>query len=118
MHENLVETRGLSSTIDDGEDSNISEWKETILEIFGDLSVACTCGSGHINMSSKNQETDTTLIRPIRDDLDLVSPPLTFVIRTRGQDEREHDRPDEGDEVDEDPFEVRGHEGLAHHGGG
>ena len=55
-----VETRGLSSTIDDGEDSNISEWIETILEIFGDLSVACTCGSSHIIMSScKNQVTDT-----------------------------------------------------------
>ena len=38
----------------------ISEWIETILEIFGDLSVACTCGSSHVIMSScKNQETDT-----------------------------------------------------------
>lgn len=68
VHENLVETwaglYGLSA-IDDAnrtEDSYryISEWIETILEIFGDLSVACTCGSSHIIMSScKNQETDT-----------------------------------------------------------
>jgi hypothetical protein len=82
VHENLVETwAGPSprSTMRIEPTKTvivISEWIETILEIFGDLSVACTCGSGHIIMSSnQNQETDVISSRPLDHDF----PPGTNV---------------------------------------